>query len=74
MAETEQWGRWIRRDVYETCPGCGRAYQYFPARSSRLSDDVAAEIRTCPECGTQVTTTPFFTCPPCEATAFNVTS
>jgi hypothetical protein len=67
MAEDDAYGKWIRRREFADCPQCG----YVDLGPGRLSDDRTIEVRTC-ECGTEIDTVPYFTCPPGEATAWNL--
>lgn len=66
--DEQQYGKWIRRRVYIECPRCG----YVDLGPGRLNDDETVEIRTCQDCGSEIETEPYFTCPPSEATAWGL--
>ncbi|WP_433635495.1 hypothetical protein [Nocardia sp. CA-120079] len=67
MADNNSYGQLVRWRAYLPCPGCPGG-EHVDLAPGRLSPDGTVEIRTCPECGTEIPTEPRFTCPPGEAT------
>lgn len=64
------YGRPIRWRAYLPCSGC--AGEHVDLAPGKISDDGAVEVRTCPNCATEISTVPRFTCPPREATVWGL--